>query len=336
MAEHVIRAATDLATFAQRCWGALTAAGRRRAFRLAALILVYPILAFGAGVPIAAAWLATVATCELALTYVVRRRARAAHTQHDVGAAIAAALVANLVWAAGPLSLWLCAPELRGSAALWLAGQVFYHFVANRRSLGAFLIGAAPHGAMLLTIQAMATWGRPDFFAATAPAFLLLTMIVGAAAMRHAPQADEAAEETGPAGCVLFIGEDARARQTLETAIAPWGLTLRAFPNAQKGLTAAPSLAPALIVMDARLPDLSGWDVLAALKTAPGTAAIPAIVLSDADDRAKALSLGACEHFAKPADRTLMAAAVLRFARLNTPIAPAKPAAAPQRLAKRA
>jgi CheY-like chemotaxis protein len=49
-----------------------------------------------------------------------------------------------------------------------------------------------------------------------------------------------------------------------------------------EGVMRAREHPPAAIVLDLRLPDMSGWDVCAALKADPATARIPIIVLTAA------------------------------------------------------
>ena len=93
--------------------------------------------------------------------------------------------------------------------------------------------------------------------------------------------------------------------------------------------TGAEALAAAtqdvgLIVLDINLPDMRGYDVLEAL-AAPETADIPVIVHSIDDDRQRALAAGACQHLVKPANRDVLAAAALRFARAPA-TGPAEPA----------
>ncbi|HVY04220.1 MAG TPA: response regulator, partial [Caulobacterales bacterium] len=85
--------------------------------------------------------------------------------------------------------------------------------------------------------------------------------------------------------------------------------------NGRAGLQLARTVKPALVLLDIRLPDLSGWLVLEALKHDPATADIPVVVLTIEDDRARALALGASEHLLKPADRDAIMAAAQRFAR---------------------
>jgi CheY-like chemotaxis protein len=60
---------------------------------------------------------------------------------------------------------------------------------------------------------------------------------------------------------------------------------------------------PALIVLDLKMPRMSGFDVLAWLAMQPELKEIPAVVLSsssDESDMAKAGQLGAREYFVKP------------------------------------
>jgi CheY-like chemotaxis protein len=60
---------------------------------------------------------------------------------------------------------------------------------------------------------------------------------------------------------------------------------------------------PALIVLDLKMPRMSGFDVLAWLMTQPQFKGLPAVVLSssaDESDMKKARQLGAREYFVKP------------------------------------
>ena len=90
---------------------------------------------------------------------------------------------------------------------------------------------------------------------------------------------------------------------------------------------------PALVLLDIFLPDRSGWRVLQSLKHDPKTQDIPVVVLSVNEDRAHALSLGAAEHIVKPADRDMLAATVMRYARKRAEAPAAVTAAVPQKQA---
>ena len=60
---------------------------------------------------------------------------------------------------------------------------------------------------------------------------------------------------------------------------------------------------PAAVVLDIRLPRLDGWQVLAELKAADDTAAIPVVIASVVDDRPRGLALGANVQLLKPVSR---------------------------------
>jgi PAS domain S-box-containing protein len=62
--------------------------------------------------------------------------------------------------------------------------------------------------------------------------------------------------------------------------------------------------SPDLILLDLLLGNGSGWDVLAQLKAEPRTRAIPVVVISAIDERARGLALGAADYLVKPIART--------------------------------
>jgi CheY-like chemotaxis protein len=129
-------------------------------------------------------------------------------------------------------------------------------------------------------------------------------------------------------GCerlVLLIDDEESARDLTARSLTRLGFTVTTAKTGGAGIDMARALRPSLILLDINLPDVGGWDVLTVLKT--GDAAdIPVIIHSIEDDRPRALSSGACEHLVKPADRDVLAAAALRFARNADTL---QPAAAP-------
>jgi len=66
----------------------------------------------------------------------------------------------------------------------------------------------------------------------------------------------------------------------------------------------ASAVQPGVILLDLNLPDASGWEVLAALKATPQTQAIPVIITSVEEDRARAAALGAAGYLVKPVSPT--------------------------------
>jgi PAS domain S-box-containing protein len=123
---------------------------------------------------------------------------------------------------------------------------------------------------------------------------------------------------------VLVIDDEESARDLAARSLVRLGFSVRVAASGEEGMGLARLLHPSLIVLDINLPDMRGYDVLEAL-AAPETADIPVIVHSIDDDRQRALAAGACQHLVKPANRDVLAAAALRFARAPA-TGPAEPA----------
>jgi CheY-like chemotaxis protein len=88
------------------------------------------------------------------------------------------------------------------------------------------------------------------------------------------------------------------------------------------GIRMARHTAPDLILLDRRLPDMLGDDVLRELKAATATAAIPVVMLSGdsaTEEGKEALRLGAAEFLAKPFELHQLLSIVDRF---GDPVSP--------------
>jgi signal transduction histidine kinase/ActR/RegA family two-component response regulator len=114
---------------------------------------------------------------------------------------------------------------------------------------------------------------------------------------------------------VIVIEDEPDARELAARALTRAGFAVQGVGGGEAGLALARAKKPALVLLDIFLPDRSGWRVLQSLKHDPKTQDIPVVVLSVNEDRAHAMSLGAAEHIVKPADRDMLAATVMRFAR---------------------
>jgi two-component system, cell cycle response regulator DivK len=102
---------------------------------------------------------------------------------------------------------------------------------------------------------------------------------------------------------VLLIEDFDDAREMYAEYLEFSGIRVAGAPNAVRGLEMAQELQPSVILMDAALPGLSGWDAIKQLKANPLTRHIPVLmltghVLGDAKDRA--LAAGADGFIAKP------------------------------------
>ncbi|MCX7359937.1 MAG: ATP-binding protein [Alphaproteobacteria bacterium] len=141
-----------------------------------------------------------------------------------------------------------------------------------------------------------------------------------AAALGAAAKVDEV-QGNEDAPLVIVIEDEADARELAARALTRAGFAVQGVGGGEAGLALARAKAPALVLLDIFLPDRSGWRVLQSLKHDPKTQDIPVVVLSVNEDRAHALALGAAEHIVKPADRDMLAATVMRYARKRPAIA---------------
>ena len=100
-------------------------------------------------------------------------------------------------------------------------------------------------------------------------------------------------------------------------------IELHVATNGRDGVQAAIDKRPDLILLDNRLPDATGSEILRELVSRPATAAIPVVVLSSDSDEliAHMLANGAAESVPKPFDIHQFIAMIDRYFPLH-PVAP--------------
>ncbi|MGZ4639976.1 MAG: ATP-binding response regulator, partial [Actinomycetes bacterium] len=121
-----------------------------------------------------------------------------------------------------------------------------------------------------------------------------------------APETREQAGEAPPVRArplVLLVEDDQSSLDLLHAYLENSGFDVAVARDGAAGLGIVRRDRPDAVVLDIRLPGLIGWDVLAAMQADPATAAIPVIVASVLDERAKGLSLGAAAYLVKPISR---------------------------------
>jgi signal transduction histidine kinase/ActR/RegA family two-component response regulator len=120
-----------------------------------------------------------------------------------------------------------------------------------------------------------------------------------------APRKDLVQPGSVPAdGNSILLVDDDRASLDLMSAYLS-GFTTRVL-RARDGIDAlrqCREVHPTAVVLDIRLPEMDGWDVLTELKADPGTSSIPVIVASIVDERARGIALGAADYLLKPIRR---------------------------------
>lgn len=106
-----------------------------------------------------------------------------------------------------------------------------------------------------------------------------------------------------PAPTVLVVEDDPTILQLLEVNFEMEGFTVLPAVDGAAGLEAARASVPDIIVSDVMMPNMSGVEMVAALKEDPATAGIPVILLSakaQGGDIRSGLDAGADEYVTKP------------------------------------
>ena len=101
---------------------------------------------------------------------------------------------------------------------------------------------------------------------------------------------------------ILIVEDERKLRRVLGSYFESEYDVLLA-KDGQEALTLAKAFRPDVILLDLRLPDLGGLDVLRVLKTSTGTLPIPVVVLSALGSSRSLLdagALGAEEYLLKP------------------------------------
>ena len=104
---------------------------------------------------------------------------------------------------------------------------------------------------------------------------------------------------------ILIIEDDALVRKTLASQLAKQGFEVVAAGTGEEGVLAFVEVAPDLVLLDVRLPDADGLDVLRRIKDKNRRAVI--LVMTAFDDMKttiEAIKLGAFEYLVKPLDAT--------------------------------
>lgn len=102
---------------------------------------------------------------------------------------------------------------------------------------------------------------------------------------------------------ILIVDDTPNNLRFLSSMLLEQGYEVRKAINGQMALRSAQAELPDLILLDVRMPDMSGYEVCHALKEKPETREIPVIFLSALDneqDKVIAFEMGAVDYVTKP------------------------------------
>ena len=115
-------------------------------------------------------------------------------------------------------------------------------------------------------------------------------------------------DRSGPAArtregpVVLIVDDDAQVRELVRVALTLEGYSVREAGGAEEGMAAVEQGRPDLILLDVRMPQVDGWEMLRRLQERHGTDAIPVVMFSGHLDDAEraAAARGARGFVGKP------------------------------------
>jgi RNA polymerase sigma factor (sigma-70 family) len=110
---------------------------------------------------------------------------------------------------------------------------------------------------------------------------------------------------------VRLVDDDSNVRRALTRLLRAMGYAVESFPSAVEFLHHPPDENPSCLLLDLRIPDVSGLELLEVLHTRP---VLPAVVFisghEDIDATVKAMKLGAVDFLLKPLDEKRLIASV--------------------------
>ncbi|MGD1906922.1 MAG: PAS domain S-box protein [Leptolyngbyaceae cyanobacterium] len=119
---------------------------------------------------------------------------------------------------------------------------------------------------------------------------------------------------------VLIVSGNDADRHVLSALLASMNLKVSVATHGETALIQAKQIAPDLILLDAIMPDMEGFEVCRRLKGSSQTKAIPVIfviTLSDIEQRANGFEAGGADYIAKPLQQAEVAARVENQLRLQ-------------------
>ena len=109
-------------------------------------------------------------------------------------------------------------------------------------------------------------------------------------------------EQKLPQKKILLVEDDDGLANVYLTRLGAEGFNVKRVPNGEDALAVAVEFKPDLVLLDAMMPKISGFDVLDILRNTPETANSSIIMLtalSQESDKQRAESLGADEYLVK-------------------------------------
>ena len=109
---------------------------------------------------------------------------------------------------------------------------------------------------------------------------------------------------------LLVIDDDRSLLELLSDYLSRAGHSVTGAPDGQRGLVAAAAVGPDLVILDATMPVLDGWQTLARLRTASSVPVIMLTARSDEADILRGFAGGVDDYVTKPFSFAQLAARI--------------------------
>ncbi|HEY1012337.1 MAG TPA: response regulator [Herpetosiphonaceae bacterium] len=138
------------------------------------------------------------------------------------------------------------------------------------------------------------------------------------------PSAPAEADEPAPAAApsadpnrpdIAVIDDDADARHAFEVILGEAGYRVRSIGQSPQAIAELRAAPPRLIILDLLMPQMSGWEVLAALREQPELASLPVVICSIHDQTTLRGMFGVQAHLVKPVPEPALLDEIKRWIR---------------------
>ncbi|MBE9561290.1 MAG: response regulator [Proteobacteria bacterium] len=114
-------------------------------------------------------------------------------------------------------------------------------------------------------------------------------------------------------GIVLVIDDDKITREMLKKYLSNLGYSVAIASDGKEGLRLAKKLRPDAILLDIKMPQMDGWNVISSLKDNPLLSDIPVIMISMEEQCDKGYAMGATDYLMKPVGREQLATILNKY-----------------------
>lgn len=140
---------------------------------------------------------------------------------------------------------------------------------------------------------------------------------------RRVPIATPATGDATGRQTVVVVEDDRASLDLISAYLDGFAVDVVIARDGDEGLSAIRRHVPAAVLLDIRLPRTDGWEVLRRVRTDAATAAVPVIVVSIVDERARGLAMGASAYLVKPVHRDALVGALREVGALTGAVAAA-------------